>query len=73
MVSLGVIVLGLWGMLNNNKASAHAKHINDVEKKVLNEIALSKQALEAMEKELLKTKLPGKSTSPREIPTTTSP
>jgi type VI protein secretion system component VasK len=73
LVSLGVIVLGLWGMLNNNKASAHAKHINDVEKKVLNEIALSKQALEAVEKELLKTKLPGKSTSPREIPTTTSP
>ena len=71
LVSLGVMVLGLWGILNNNKASAHTKHIKDVEKKILNEIALSKQALEAMEKELLKAKLPGKSTSPREVSTTT--
>ena len=67
LASLGVIVLGLWGMLNNNKASAHAKHINDIGKKILNEIALSKQALESMEKELLKAKRPNKSTSPREI------
>ena len=73
LVSLGVIVLGLWGMLNNNKASTHAKHINDMEKKILNEIALSNQALEAMEKELLKTKLPSKSTSPRVSTTTKSP
>lgn len=67
LVSLGVIVLGLWGMLNNNKASAHAKHINDVEKKILNEIALSNQAVESMEKELLKAKRPDNSTSSREI------
>ncbi|ARU29074.1 hypothetical protein [Cellvibrio sp. PSBB006] len=71
LVSLGVIVLGLWGMLNNNKASAHAKHINDIEKKLLNEIALSNQALESMEKELLKAKPSSKSSSPREVPTTT--
>lgn len=71
LVSLGVILLGLWGMLNNIKASAHAKHINDVEKKILNEIALSNQALESMEKELLKAKLPSKSTYPREVSTTT--
>ena len=67
LVSLGVIVLGLWGMLNNNKASAHAKHINDIEKKILNEIALSNQAVESMEKELLKAKRPDNSTSSREI------
>ncbi len=73
LVSLGVIVLGLWGMLNNNKASAHAKHINDVEKKVLNEIALSKQALEAMEKELLKASTSSKSSSPRASKTTKGP
>ena len=71
LVSLGVIVLGLWGMLNNNKASAHAKHINDIGKKILNEIALSKQALESMEKELLKAKPSSKSPPPREVPTTT--
>ena len=71
LVSLGVIVLGLWGILNNNKASAHAKHINDIEKKILNEIALSNQALESMEKELLKAKPSSKSSSPREVPTTT--
>lgn len=71
LASLGVIVLGLWGMLNNNKASAHVKRINDIEKKILNEIALSNQALESMEKELLKAKPSSKSSSPREVHTTT--
>ncbi|HSX84355.1 MAG TPA: hypothetical protein VLE50_03070 [Cellvibrio sp.] len=67
LVSLGVIVLGLWGIFNNRKVSAHAKHVNDVEKRILSEIALSNQALESMEKELLKAKRPNKNTSPREI------
>ena len=71
LVSLGIIVLGLWGILNNNKASAHVKRINDIEKKILNEIALSKQALESMEKELLKEKPSSKSITTREVSKTT--
>ena len=71
LASLGVIVWGLWGLLNNNKVSAHAKHINDIEKKIRNEIALSNQALEAMGEELLKASPPSKSSSPREVSTTT--